>query len=212
MPATSITQLAIANPDHTISSPALQDIFKFVKTTLQEGTKNPVFLLHQLEDPTAIYLVSQWDTIAQHADYIPSAGGKSLSQKWAGALEFKWSIHLDGPISALPFAKEEIKKDLVFSLTRQHLRPGSRDEFYKAFESKKGILEEYVTEGEIGYLLRSDPPKDGEEVEEMVLCCPWKAPEQHQGFQGVERFGEFVGTIAPFFKEVDVKHVKLLGV
>jgi quinol monooxygenase YgiN len=58
--------------------------------------------LQQVEDPTCIYVLGEWESLSQHYDgFIPSKANQDLLEALKDELDVGWLSHLDVPVSKI---------------------------------------------------------------------------------------------------------------
>ncbi|OCL13264.1 hypothetical protein AOQ84DRAFT_118195 [Glonium stellatum] len=205
----AVTELALLRllPATTISTSALKASLAKAKTAMQDYTGRRFYFLHQIEDPTLIYVFGEWESLTQHMDaFIPSAQNQELLDAVKDQLAIEGLVHLNVGHASLPSADEVGAADNVFSIGRHFVKAGAKDEFAAAFEANKHALQDYATQGKIGGGWRVD--KDGNK-EEWVLFCPWKNVDEHIGFVNTQGFAEY-SKIREYVDGVDIKHAKVI--
>ncbi|EDU39921.1 hypothetical protein L13192_02008 [Pyrenophora tritici-repentis] len=215
----TITEIALLRlyPTTSLVTPDLRSKLAHAATVMRQHTSRPVYYLQQIEDPSYIYIITEWESLASHMeDFIPSPANQNLLQSLQGLLTVEWLWHIETPLSDLPLpvtqAEAEVEAAVngqrVWSLIRHVIKADEKHRFQGHFDTKKGYLQDFVTEGNIGGGWRVDG-EGGKD--EFVLICPWKSVEQHVEFGKTEGFGEYA-RIRECVEEVDIRHGMLLDI
>ncbi|KAF2202713.1 hypothetical protein GQ43DRAFT_302885 [Delitschia confertaspora ATCC 74209] len=222
----AVTELALLHivPPLTASDASLRSKLKHAKTLMESFTGRQFYYLQQIEDPSYIYVLGEWDSVQQHMEgFIPSSDNQGVLESLKGQLEVKWLLHMIAPHSSLPVPRplpvdrDATAKELkykgkynvspkLWSIERYFIKPGEKQKFEETFEENKHHLQEYVTEGTIGGGWRADAE---EGKEEFVLFSPWKSVEAHESFVTTpahEKYAALRGSL----EGVDVRHAELL--
>jgi hypothetical protein len=76
----SLAQLAIlplTSPLSILPYPSSKNS-KTAHFVLESRSGHPFFLFQQIEDPSMLYIVGKWDSVAAHHDFLPSASNQKL--------------------------------------------------------------------------------------------------------------------------------------
>lgn len=214
MPVTEIALLRLS-PGTSLLDQDFRRKLAHAKSVMQMDTRRQFYYMQQIEDPACIYVIGQCESLSYHMEvYIPGSANQSVLQSLEGTLTVEWLQHIDVPLTDLPLPQTEVQMQAaycghpVWSIIRHIVKAGEKQRFHDTFDTNKGHLEEFVTEGKIGGGWRVD----GEEgKDEFVLVCPWKSVEQHLEFgknEGFETYAEIRG----FIDEADYKHATLLDI
>lgn len=205
MAITEIAQLRLLPPT-TADDASLRSKLAHAKAVMEKYTGRNFLYLQQIEDPSIVYVIGEWDSLDQHMNgFIPAAENQALLESLKDELTVDWLLHLDVAQATLPLLKINTEADVI-SIGRHFIKSGEKDSFARAFESNKRFLQDYVTEGTIGGGWRVDK-EDGKE--EFVLFCPWKEMNQHFGFSKTEDFDKYA-KIRDNVDGADINHAKLL--
>lgn len=204
----AITEVALLRltPPTTAGNESLLTKLAHAKHVMQDYTNRTFFYLQQIEDPSLIYIIGEWDSLDQHMNgFIPSPANQSLLETLKSELTVEYLIHIDTSQDKLPIPRTASH---VVGIVRHFIKAGEKENFTRAFDSNKSHLQNYVTEGKIGGAWRLDA-SDGEN--EFVLFHPWRDVEQHENFAGTEGFARY-GVIREFLDGAEIKHARLMEI
>jgi heme-degrading monooxygenase HmoA len=189
MPVTEVALLHLSQ-GVTIEDANLRSKLAHAKTVMQNYTGRIFYYLQQVEDPTYIYIIGEWDSLDHHIiDFIPSADNQAVLESLKGLLSVRWLQHIDAPHADLPLPGPGTgnTKGLVYSFVRYFVKDGQRDQFRQTYEDEQDHLQSFVTEGRIGGGWRID--NEGGK-EEWVRLISWTNVEQHRAFAETDGFAE----------------------
>ncbi|CAO2650707.1 Nn.00g019990.m01.CDS01 [Neocucurbitaria sp. VM-36] len=213
----TITEIALlhVSSDLSIENEDLRSKLAHAKIVMQDYTIRSFYYLQQIEDPSYIYIVGEWDSLDQHVNhFIPGRENQAVLESLKDKISVDWLLHIDATHVELPLPKTSTNKakaydgKLVWSVVRHFVKEGEKDRFQKTFDVNKHCLQEFVTEGSIGGGWRVD--NDGNE-EEFVLLCPWTKVEQHSDFAKTEGFMTY-GQIREHIDSAEIKHARFLDI
>ena len=213
----AITEVALLHLSSglTIENGDLRAKLAHAKKVMQHYTTRTFYYLEQIEDPSYIYIIGEWDSLEQHLDhFIPGQENQAVLKSLKDEVSVNWLIHIDAPHTNLPLPKNNTERtrahngELVWSIVRHFVRESEKDSFKQALKANKHHLQEFVTEGTIGGGWRVDA-QDPEA--EFVLVCPWTRVEQHSEFAETEGFVKY-GQIREYITGAEIKHARLLDI
>jgi quinol monooxygenase YgiN len=213
----AVTEVALLRilPGGTAEDPKLRSNLAYAKDVMQRYTNNTFYYFQQIEDPSYIYIIGEWESLDQHMNrFIPSAGNQALLERLKDQLTVEWLLHADVSHASLPLPKTEAEMTnaregkLAMSVGRHFVKDGQRENFQNTFDANRAKLQDYVTEGTIGGGWRVDKEDD---KAEWFLMCPWTSVEQHLDFAKTEDFQKYA-QIKERLESADVKHAKLLDI
>lgn len=205
----TITELALLRllPPTLADDAPLRSKLSHAKAVMENYTGNRFYYLQQVEDPSLLYIVGEWESLDQHMnDFIPSAENQALLESLKDDLTVDWLIHFDSSPSALPISESKSPDLRVFSVNRHFVKEGEKDGFQETFDTNRHYLQDFITEGTIGGGWRVDKE---EGKEEFILFSPWTAVDQHFAFAKTDGFTKY-GKIKDFIDGAEIKHAKLL--
>lgn len=209
MPITEIALLHLL-PNVTIDDENLRSNLAHAMTVMQGYTGRTFYYLLQVEDPTYIYIVGEWDSLHQHTnEWIPSAENQALLGSLKALVGVDWLMHIDTPHTNLPLpgAGATEQNNPVFAIVRHFVKDGEKPRFEETFGAEKQHLQDFVTEGKIGGGWRID----GDAKDEWVLFTPWKSVEQHHAFVETDGFTKY-SKIRQHLEGADIKHARILDI
>lgn len=209
----TITEIALLHlsPDVTIDDTNFRSKLAHAKTVMQDYTGRTFYYLQQVEDPTYIYIIGEWDSLNQHMnDFIPGTENQTVLESLKGLMSVDWLLHIDVPRVDLPLPgpSTDKRKAAVYGIVRHFVEVGQNERFQQTFDAEKHHLQDFVTEGTIGGGWRVDGEED---KEEFVLLTPWTSIEQHHAFAETDGFDEY-GKIREHIEGAEIKHARILDI
>lgn len=207
----TVTEIALLHLSKgvTVGDAEVRSKLAHARTVMQKYTGRTFYYLQQVEDPSYIYIIGEWESFDQHMNkFIPSADNQALLEDLHDLLDVEWLLHIDASHADLPLpvsAKNRAKAS-VYSLVRHYVGDGHKAQFQATYENEKRHLQAFVTEGTIGGGWRID--KEGDK-EEWVLLTPWTSVEQHHAFAETNGFTEY-GKIRKYIEGAEIKHARHL--
>ncbi|KAL3458761.1 hypothetical protein BJX64DRAFT_291908 [Aspergillus heterothallicus] len=217
MPVRELACLRLKN-NEPLTAPANADTLSQLRAGLQEQaryTNADAHILTQIEDPSILYILGKWDSVAQHvAEWIPSETNQAIMGGLAGDLEVVWLQHVE--LGSADGEKGDGAEEIplaanVIAVGRYFVSPGRKEEFETIFGKTKHHLQEFNGGKGIWGSWREDREADeeGNTQEEFVLFSGWADVDEHMRFAESEGFKEFA-KIKEFLKGAEIKHGKLL--
>ncbi|KAJ4367341.1 hypothetical protein N0V83_006922 [Neocucurbitaria cava] len=212
-----VTELALLHLSSglTIENDDLRSKLTHAKSVMQNYTNRTFYYLQQIEDPSYIYVVGEWDSLDQHKNhFIPGQENQAVLESLKDMVTVDWLLHIDTSHAKLPLPKTNTDKDkaqngkLVWSIGRHFLKDGEKGSFQQTFNANEHYLQDFVTEGTVGGGWRVDKSNN---VEEFVLLCPWTRVEQHSDFANTEGFAKY-GQIREHIAGAEIKHARLVSI
>ncbi|KAF2101333.1 hypothetical protein NA57DRAFT_72776 [Rhizodiscina lignyota] len=214
-----VTELAVfrLNPGITLDHPTLHSLLSRGKVAMEsfqssKGNPKKFYFLQQTEDPSCIYIVGWWDSVAEHMnEFIPAPENQSImnEMKEAKLDSLDYFGHFDCD-------QEKIAVEApVVSVGIHKVAKEKKEAFEKKFDEVKGKLDDYMWKGTkpvAGW--RLDLPKEEAEsenaMEQFVLFCGWDSLERHtKDFISSEGATEY-RQIAKFVDSFDIKHARVV--
>ncbi|KAB8071400.1 hypothetical protein BDV29DRAFT_18345 [Aspergillus leporis] len=220
-----VTELALLHIKSTADVSATRSALLSAAKAQADYAKYPVHLFKQVEDPSYIYLLGGWSSIAAHLDdWIPGPTNQALMASLMDKLEVEWMIHIDIDPTPLQRAEREpaaaAENDQaeaiplnapVLGIGRYLIAANQEEAFLNKFQEKKGLLKSYVAPRTLKGGIRvapKDKSENGAEKEEFVLFSGWGEVQDHLRFAETKEFKEFK-TIMNFMEGAEIKHASL---
>nr|AHG26151.1 dimeric alpha-beta barrel [Shiraia sp. slf14] len=198
-----------------IGNADLKSKLAHAKKVMQDYTGRQFYYYQQIEDPSCIYIIGEWESLDQHMNhFIPSRDNQSVLESLKDLLAVEWLQHIDVSHIDLPLPKTEDEKatihrhELVLSIVRHFVKDGEKEKFQETFETNKHHLQDFITLGNMGGGWRVDKE---DSKEEWVVFCPWSSVEQHQAFASTEGFAKY-GQIRGHIDGAEIKHARFLEI
>ncbi|EEQ30938.1 hypothetical protein McanMca71_003492 [Microsporum canis] len=169
------------------------------KQSMESYTGFPFYIFTQLEDPAHVYIVGNWETLAQHYDdWIPSDANQGLLESGKDLFDIAGLAHLDIDQQELGIPSDAP----VVSLGWFYMLPGQREAFVKAWEGNVPYLKELTAP----YIVRSGWRIDGErkvegkeavaaegepEFEEFIAFTGWRDVGHNESYAQSEGFSQY---------------------
>ncbi|KAL3430592.1 hypothetical protein BDV09DRAFT_19398 [Aspergillus tetrazonus] len=202
MPVTELACLRLKNslplghPDNTALSIKLRAGVK--EQAKYSNAKTSV--LSQIEDPSYIYILGKWDSVAQHMEeWVPSQRNQEIMAGLSDGLELAWIQHVDlasGSVDeAIPYSAP------VVAIERYTVAAENIDGFGSAFAETKHHLKGFERGRDIsgGWCVDGDG--------QFILFLGWEAVEKHYSFAQSEELKEF-GRIKDYVEEAEIKYAQ----
>ncbi|KAF2261925.1 hypothetical protein CC78DRAFT_546236 [Lojkania enalia] len=205
----AIAEIALLRllPPYTANDASLLSKLGHAKQVMEKFTSRQFYYMQQVENPSLLYIIGEWDSVDQHIDeFIPSADNQAILESLKDVLVVDWLFHIDAPHADLPLPKSTDDMKPTFGITRLFVRSGEKGNFQKMFEENRKYLQDFITEGTIGGGWRADP-EDGKD--EFVVFSPWKDVEQHHAFAKTDGFEKY-GRIRDFLEGAEIKHANII--
>ncbi|KAL4783558.1 hypothetical protein BJX76DRAFT_357825 [Aspergillus varians] len=179
-------------------------------------TNADAYILSQIEDPSYIYILGRWASVAQHMEeWIPSETNQAIMGGMSDGVELTWIQHLDldpstssavtGGEEGIPFTASVVGIGRCFV----SVAPGSKDGLNRTFSETKHHLKNFKGPREIagGWRVDREVDEEGNEKDEFVLFSGWESVEEHFSFAESDGFKEFA-RIKQFIREAEIKHAR----
>ncbi|KAI9371586.1 hypothetical protein BJX61DRAFT_511020 [Aspergillus egyptiacus] len=204
MPVTELACLHLKT-NEPLSSP----INAAVIPTLQAGlraqasyTNRAVHLLTQIEDPSYIYILGEWDSVEQHMQgWIPSATNQDIMGTLKDDVEVVWLQHVDFESwTSKGIGSGDMPYNAaVVAIGRYFGSSGDKQRFEQAFTEMKEYIKTLDGPGEVCGGWRVDQ-EDGDREEFVVLSGSGSDEELLAFANGA------AGQVKDFLKGTEVKH------
>lgn len=162
----------------------------------------------QVENPSLIMTIAQWDTVQAHMDCVASDTNKAIMAELDGKC-IDTTKGYDLFHTDTDFLGEDASNPLlrgpIISVSRLYISAEKREEFAAKFAQVKPVLEAYVSPNVVRHGWREDLEEGA--YEEFVLVCDWESVEKHYAFSDARGFDKF-NQLQEFFVRTDIKHYK----
>ena len=100
----TVTEFVILTltPSLSVDSPAVQTLLRSVATQQESWSGYPLFFFHDTHRPADIYLISGWQDITAHHQWIASEANQALLQEAASLLKITRFAHLAIDFQTMP--------------------------------------------------------------------------------------------------------------
>lgn len=180
----------------------------------QSFSKYPVRLLSRVDDPSYIYLIGGWDSVAHHLEnWIPSATNQEVMNLIKDEIELQWLLHVDID------SKENTERIPIDATTvvirRFFVKSGMKQPFEEVFNMEKHRLADFTNPIPLCAGWRVDKERDqgtDEEKDEFILFTGSNDQiAHHKDFENTKGFQEFQAKVGEFVDETEANYiVKLL--
>ncbi|KAL1969314.1 hypothetical protein VTN77DRAFT_9506 [Rasamsonia byssochlamydoides] len=225
----AVTELALlrlrsssSKPLSPSSSSSLVTNLLKAKEAQESYSHHAVHFFSQIEDPSYLYLLGGWDSVATHLDdWIPSATNQGLLELLKEEIEVLWMFHVEiDPQQGNNSDSKKMILDETVTVARYFVKKGGKEAFQEAFDavSRHHLADSSANPRPFlrgGWRIDKDKEKNGdeEEKEEFVLFTGWDDVADHMGFaESEEDFmkEELPNNLRDLSDAVEVKHaVKL---
>jgi len=188
-----------------------------VPLALASREERGVSLLQQVDDPRVVMETAHWSSSDEHNAWLASEEYKASSAPLGAHFDFSKLeyFHLDvdafRPVAAGAAGEKEEKPEPllqspVIGVGRVQIPADRRNDFSKAWEDGKGILEAFVKPRVLRYGFRvqkADPDTD-----ELVFFVGWESIEKHSEFAQSPGFPNWASPLQAISKGLDLKYYK----
>ncbi|KAK4223539.1 hypothetical protein QBC38DRAFT_447264 [Podospora fimiseda] len=216
----TITEFAILN----LATPSLTEETKAALTKIQaiqddwhkktfpnsplSTSKRASAWLQQVEDPSKILTIAQWDTVQAHMDWVASDTNKTVMAELGHYFDLEKGFdlfHVDADFLNTD-APDSFLENPIISLGRLWIPRERKEAFSTRFNQVKPILAAFIKPKIVRVGWREDLP-EGATEEESVMVGGWETAEDHLSFTKAPGFDEY-SEIHQFQTRADGKHYK----
>ncbi|KAJ5387951.1 hypothetical protein N7509_010492 [Penicillium cosmopolitanum] len=180
----AVTELALLRL-RSDSSSTTNEALTQVQAAQAAYSGYPVTFLQQIEDPSLLYLLGGWESVAKHNEWIASETNQKFLEQLKDDVEVEWMFHYNVNIFRRAEQKDGVRSSSCPKCTRVR-------ETHETFSCGRGWKVD----------------KRVDEDEEFILFSGWNTVEDHFGFAKTESFKEF-GKIRELLTGSEVKHMKV---
>ncbi|GAP84159.1 hypothetical protein SAMD00023353_0600560 [Rosellinia necatrix] len=220
MPVTNLVWLTSASDAFTPENKAAMEaafnaqaawVAHHVPSAPTDREARGVALFQQVEDARVVMETAHWSSSDEHNAWLASEEYKTSSAPLGAHFDFSKLeyFHLDTdalrPVDPASGA-EALLQSPVVSVGRVQIPADKKDEFAKAWENGKTILEDFAKPRVVrsGFRVqRSDPDTD-----ELVFFVGWPSVERHGEFPLSAGFADYAKPLRAIAKDFDVKHYR----
>lgn len=220
MPVTEFAVLSLIKPvprDHPTLPGAFIQKLKKAKAVLESASGYKFRYFQQIEDPSRVYTLGLWDSVAAHDTFRASPENQELLELVKDDIfltgEKKITLwHLEGDMFAVDPSSgfKSVFTAPVISYNRHFVATDKKEEFVAKFQEVRGILEAYTEPlGVVGGWRIEKEEVDGKERDEWTLFSGFDSVDDHMAFAQTEPFMKYREIVA-FVQSFEVKHLKAI--
>ncbi|KAL3428298.1 hypothetical protein PVAG01_01807 [Phlyctema vagabunda] len=206
-----VTEVAILplSPGAALSAPAIAR-FKEAKATLEKAHHYDFYFFQQVEDPSIIYILGSWPSVAAHQAFLPSTENQrllTLLRDEVNADQIQM-FHVDGDLLHSQESRSSFFDVPLISCSRHFVPTKKKDGFINKFGEVEPIFRDYIKPTDVkgGWRIEKEEVA-GTEREEWVLLSGFDSVEHHQGLRKSDGFTQY-REIEQFVSAVEVCHLK----
>ena len=200
-PVTEIALLRLIPPGR-ISDASIQSALRHSLGVLRSWASRPFYLYICLEDPSLIYIIGSWVSVAQHrTKFLPSLENQALLQLVDGKLSVEWMFHIDLPIERLPL------KAAVMSVGRYSLLPAKLQDYAVGSVRLRQGLEMFGMNQGFAQGRRVEPAED--RGHQMMIFVGWDGQARSDEFRQTPE-GKAYDDLRKISATVEERHVRML--
>ncbi|KAL7276041.1 hypothetical protein RUND412_000985 [Rhizina undulata] len=188
----SVTEFAIFSikPPYTASSP-----------TLLAQLKTAIQVLTAASDPSILYLIGHWDSIAHHERFLVSQENQQLLENTKDLFTVDAMFHVPVTKSTLPLSAP------ILTVARHYIKSEDKDKFSALWLEVSSSLAEFTNPFPLvgGWRIDGLP----EAMEEWDQWSGFNTVEEHHDFGNSEGFKKY-GGIKEYLSGFEVKHASEL--
>jgi quinol monooxygenase YgiN len=218
----TVTEFAILPLNHpltkdnsTLPEPLIEKL-QTAKKVLESSARYPFHYFQQIEDPSTIYLIGKWGSVAEHEEFLSSAENQALLDLLKNDITMSvdgdrkmtmW--HLDTDVFALNISSGEksVFTAPAISCNRHFVPAEKKEAFVKKFQEIRGLLEAYTKPFKVigGWRIEKEVV-EGKEREEWALFSGFESVDHHFAFAKTEEFTKYKEIIS-FVDGFEVRHL-----
>ncbi|KAJ3493760.1 hypothetical protein NLG97_g4524 [Lecanicillium saksenae] len=171
-------------PTASLEDPNIQKRLSEIKSYLNKFTGHTFHYFRQIEDPSLLYLLGQWESLESHYQGMHGSDEwKKSVMEMSNYFEFQWMAHYDFLLDGLRL------EDSILQVQRFLMKTPARDEFTNQLKAIP------VTSGENALKLRGGWKLDKKEDEEeyaviMEMVDGQKTSPSSERYQSLGQFAE----------------------
>ncbi|KAK0525372.1 hypothetical protein OC834_005047 [Tilletia horrida] len=185
-------------------------------TTLQEAHDEPFVYYRELEDPSLLYLMGNWPSLAAHMDaFIPGEANQELLRRLANHVEIVDFQHLDNvriQDTPLDWGKGEDKDPgagEVVAVSRLWVKKEEREAFDELGRRNLKLLATYASPRRVVEAWRIEPeePERYPGTKQSITLTGWDSIEHHYTWPKQPEFAEFSSERRSKLAGFEVRHI-----
>ncbi|KAI1312735.1 hypothetical protein F5Y03DRAFT_381500 [Xylaria venustula] len=218
MPVTNITWLTSSSDTFTAEDQAALGraldaqadwVARNVPSAPTDREARGVALFQQVEDPRVVLETAHWASSDEHGAWLATDEYKTSGAPLGAHFDFSkleyfhLDAHVFGPVAD---GEESLLRSPVISVGRVQIAADKKEEFSKAWDTARPILEDFAKPKVVrsGFRVQKADP----DTEEFVFFVGWLSVEHHGRFGTSPRFSEYAIALRTLAKNLDVKHYK----
>jgi heme-degrading monooxygenase HmoA len=220
MPVSEFAVIPLTQPitqDYPALPKTLIQNLKYAKEVLESASGYGFRYFQQIEDPSLIYILGLWDSVAAHDGFVASPENQRLLELFKNDISMtgdrKMTLwHLEGDIFALnpSSALKSVFTVPAISINRHSVPAEKKEGFVNKFQEVRDILEDYAKPFKVvgGWRIEKEEV-NGKEREEWALFSGFNSVDHHMAFANTDPFQKY-REIVGFVEGFDVKHLKTI--
>ncbi|KAK0114263.1 hypothetical protein ONS95_013760 [Cadophora gregata] len=198
-----ICQLKVKSSLST-SDPGLLSALSKARTELKERVHNTNSRFYQCaEDPTLIYILGVWPSLARHAEFLTSPEKSEILDSQEDLFDFGWILHMEVGVRGM----DELPLDApVMAITRLLMKDG--DVHVKACEEIECKYREVIAEGRRQWNVVDGWRIDREDGKnEGVMITGWESVDAHNAFtKRIREAHPEYASVTQHYEKMEVRH------
>lgn len=183
------------------------------KNVLDKASGYSFHFFQQVEDPSLVYIIGRWNSVASHESFLPSDDNKQLLELLKEDIIISGIVlyHLDSDVydMAGESGKKSVFEAPIISCNRHFVPVGKKEGFSEQYRMVKGLLQNFTDPFRVVGGWRME--KESEDKEEWVLFSGFNSVTHHHEFPKKDQFVKY-REIVNFLDGFEVKHLKkILG-
>ncbi|KAI0438535.1 hypothetical protein F4803DRAFT_88548 [Xylaria telfairii] len=220
MPVTNLVWLTSSSETFTPANKAAMEgafdaqadwVARNVPSAPADREARGVALFQQVEDPRVVMETAHWSSSDEHNAWLASDEYKASSAPLGPHFDFSKLeyFHLDTdalrPVDVAA-GEESLLRSPVVSVGRVQVPADKKDEFVKAWDDGKAVLEDFAKP----HVMRSGfrVQKSDPDTDELVFFVGWPSVEKHSEFGQSPLFADYSAPLRAIAKSLDAKHYK----
>lgn len=194
---------------------ALRAKLAHAKNVMQAYTRRRFYYFHQIEDPSYIYIIGEWDSLEQHLNhFIPGSENQAVLESLKNDVSVEWLLHINASHADLPLPRTitEREKALcehsIWSVVRLVIRNDGNNTYQQTQPTSQDCIRDHAIDGKSGGSWRIDKEDNRDE---LLLLCSCKTVAEDTGAAEIQAL-EKCSPIQIHINKAELKHLKLLDI